>query len=189
MDWKTRNMSNDVPYYEREGWVRIKGFPNNFVNRKGEIASYQWSNQFKKKKKFLVMKQGVNPVSGYKQITLRSPGKKPGWTTVHKLVLETFHGPKPRGMEARHGVGGKHNNSAKNLCWGTHKDNVKDKLRDGITVRGSKNPMAKLNEDQVEFIRYLNGYVTHTYLAKLFNVSRPEISLIQGGQNWTFLTT
>ena len=45
---------------------------------------------------------------------------------VHVLVLSTFVGPRPDGMEVRHLDGNSLNNSLENLAWGTHKENTQD---------------------------------------------------------------
>lgn len=72
---------------------------------------------------------------------------------VHDLILETFVGPKPIGMEGRHWDGDKANNSLGNLCWGTRSQNEADKVRHGKSNRGSRHGMAKLTESEVLAIR------------------------------------
>jgi len=55
---------------------------------------------------------------------------------VHRFVLETFVGPCPEGMEARHLDGNPANNRLSNLCWSTHKENVRDQYKHGTAVFG-----------------------------------------------------
>ena len=50
---------------------------------------------------------------------------------VHIAVLETFTGPRPDGLEGRHLDGDSFNNRRENLAWGTHGENMEDKLRHG----------------------------------------------------------
>lgn len=50
---------------------------------------------------------------------------------VHRLVLEAFIGPCPKGMETLHHDDVKSNNRLDNLRWGTRKENVADRLRNG----------------------------------------------------------
>lgn len=45
---------------------------------------------------------------------------------VHRLVLETFVGDCPEGMDARHLVNDKLNNSIDNLKWGTRQEQIAD---------------------------------------------------------------
>lgn len=54
---------------------------------------------------------------------------------VHRLVLEVFIGPCPRGMEACHYPDAdKTNNHLENLRWDTHKENAKDRYRDRLPI-------------------------------------------------------
>lgn len=50
---------------------------------------------------------------------------------VHRLVLEAFVGPCPKGMEACHNDGDPTNNLLSNLRWDTHEANVADTKRHG----------------------------------------------------------
>ena len=76
---------------------------------------------------------------------------------VHCLILETFIGPCPPGMECRHLDGNALNNNLSNLKWGTKKENAQDTLRHGhhfhCEFRGVDHPMVKLTEAQVLEIR------------------------------------
>lgn len=53
---------------------------------------------------------------------------------VHKLVMITFVGPCPPGMEVLHGDGDKSNNSLVNLSYGTHLENMADAVAAGVMV-------------------------------------------------------
>jgi hypothetical protein len=55
--------------------------------------------------------------------------------TVHSLVAEAFHGPRPPGHEARHLDGNRQHNSPENVIWGTKSENTRDQVRHG-THRG-----------------------------------------------------
>jgi hypothetical protein len=50
---------------------------------------------------------------------------------VHRLVLEAFAGPCPRGHESLHGDGGPTDNKLSNLRWGTRTENIRDAVRHG----------------------------------------------------------
>lgn len=63
---------------------------------------------------------------GYCRVSLSKKGKKSSYRT-HRLVLETFVGPCPKGHETRHKDGDPANNRLDNLCWGTPKENAKDR--------------------------------------------------------------
>ncbi len=108
---------------------------------------------------------------------------------VHRLVLETFVGPCPDGMECRHLDGNPANNNLDNLCWGTPKENAKDRELHGKTVRGEKSGVAKLTQKQVvKIILYIkNGILSHSEIATILRTSKATISAIATKRNWGWL--
>lgn len=102
---------------------------------------------------------------------------------VHRIVLEAFVGPRPRGMECRHLDGNPRNNSLSNLCWGTHEENTADSRRlDRFAT--------KLTEAQVRAIRsrYAAGGVLQRELAAEFDTTRMNVSSIINRQSWKHLS-
>lgn len=77
---------------------------------------------------------------------------------VHHIVLEAFVGPCPPGMEACHNDGNSLNCSASNLRWDTRRNNLADRRRHGTDPTGSRNPLAKLDEECVILIRDLHNF-------------------------------
>jgi hypothetical protein len=69
---------------------------------------------------------------GYPTVTVKSRHRR-----VHQLVLETFIGPRPPGLECCHWDGVKINNRLMNLRWDTHAANAADsrRLRHEATLR------------------------------------------------------
>lgn len=57
---------------------------------------------------------------------------------IHRLVLETFIGPRPRGKECRHRNSIKSDNRLRNLCWGTPKQNTADRRKEGTLPVGKR---------------------------------------------------
>lgn len=55
---------------------------------------------------------------------------------VHRLVLETYRGPCPTGMEACHNNGNTRDNCLSNLRWDTPAENALDRVRHGTSGRG-----------------------------------------------------
>jgi hypothetical protein len=47
---------------------------------------------------------------------------------VHRLILETFVGPRPPGKQCRHLNGDSLDNRLENLAWGTFHENFADRL-------------------------------------------------------------
>ena len=62
--------------------------------------------------------------NGYRKITLNGKNHY-----VHLLVLRTFHGERPPNCEARHKNGNRLDNRKDNLCWGTKKQNGRDRVK------------------------------------------------------------
>ncbi len=109
---------------------------------------------------------------------------------IHRLVLETYIGSCPNGMECRHLDGDYSNNSLVNLCWGTHKENASDMVKHGTAFfsrRERKRGLpAKLSEEQVKTIRKMLkiGIVSQVEIAKFYNVSSQLISAIKKQRIW-----
>ncbi len=74
---------------------------------------------------------------GYPMVGLWVDGKQ-RTRLVHSLVLGAFVGPRPEGMECRHLDGDKTNNRLGNLAWGTHSDNMQDRVRHGDDLNAAK---------------------------------------------------
>jgi len=74
------------------------------------------------------------------------------------------------------------------LRLGTRDDNNKDRNQKSRQAIGERCGAAKLTGKDVKYIRLLlyEGY-TLTYIAQLFNVSRPSIANIQYGRTWNAL--
>jgi hypothetical protein len=128
-----------------------------------------------------VLKFGHNK-QGRRQVALCRDGVAIKYQ-VHRLVLEAFVGPCPPGLECRHGDGDHLNNRPGNLCWGTHTENMRDKVKHGTQYRGKDAiTNAKLTEDQVRAIRAAHG--TQHSIAGLFGTTRVNVQAIRNGRSW-----
>ena len=104
---------------------------------------------------------------------------------VHRLILETFVGPCPPGMEACHNDGDKLNNRLDNLRWDTRSANSFDAVRHG-TAGGERNGNAKLKKEQVIAIRHDDR--TPQKIANDYGISRSAIRLIKQRRTWQELS-
>lgn len=68
---------------------------------------------------------------------------------MHRLMLETFIGPCPEGMECRHLDGSRTNNRLDNLEWGTFTQNQEDKKKHGTHIDGEKHYRAQIKNKDV----------------------------------------
>ncbi len=165
---------------------QIPNFPSYCVTKDGRV----WSKKRLKAKGGWV-KQHFNS-AGYLNITLSERGK-PHQRMIHLLVLETYVGPCPKSMEARHLDGNKLNNKLGNLKWGTRSENQLDAVRhgtaQGLKNTGSKHGCSKLFEGQVRLIfnAYHNRGFTQKRLADYFGVSRSTIGNITSKKLWRYL--
>jgi len=123
------------------------------------------------------------PRGRYEQITLRL-NKRYKTVFVHRLILETFRGPCPKGHESRHLNGNSIDNRSSNLQWGTRQQNSDDKRKHGTMQAGEKNGQAKLTANQVSEIRKLRSSTTIDDLAMRFKMSRSQIKRIVYGISW-----
>ena len=104
----------------------ISGFPGYYINKNGRIWSGPKSSNYNKHGKFL------NPSLAHEYFQVRLYKNKKYYNRrVHRLVLETFVGPCPDGMETCHNNGIHTDNRLENLRWDTHSNNQKDSVKHG----------------------------------------------------------
>lgn len=72
---------------------------------------------------------------------------------VHVIVCETFHGPRPDGMQVAHENGVRTDCRAANLSWKTPVQNQADKVKHGTHLQGEQLYNAKLTEEAIRAIR------------------------------------
>jgi hypothetical protein len=167
----------------RDDMRPIPGFDGYLATRDGKV----WST---KTLRFLRPIKGSNyghlNVGLYRNTFLEMVG-------IHRCVLLAFVGPAPEGTECRHLNGNAADNRLENLCWGTHTENMQDRIRHGRFFqpdnRGEKCATHKLTEAQVLEIRrrYVPGVVTQRELSQEFGVCIPQISDIVNGREWKYL--
>jgi hypothetical protein len=107
---------------------------------------------------------------------------------VHRLVLETFVGPCPKGHQAGHKNGIRHDNRLCNLRWVTPQQNADERNVHGTTSRGEKVAQSKLNNEKVLKIHELAALgVLREDLAKQFGVHLANINAIVLRKAWKHL--
>jgi len=110
---------------------------------------------------------------------------------ICRLILKTFIGPCPDGMEACHWDGNPANNRLDNLRWDTRKANQADSIRHGTKCSppmrfGETHQKAKLTDEKVRFIRGIKEWPfgMQQEIARLFGVHRDTISRVRIGRFW-----
>lgn len=109
---------------------------------------------------------------------------------VHRLVLISFVGPCPDGLEACHGDTDKKNNRLSNLRWDTQQGNREDSIRHGkiAIVAGERHHSAKLTDFKVRLVLALLGCrARQKQIASLFAVGEATIGDIASGRSWAHI--
>jgi len=108
----------------RERWRRVRRGPGYKVSSEGRVKSLDRTLTDGRAAGGVMLTPWLDG-DGYPTVTINGED-----VPVHLLVLEQFHGPRPYGMEGCHGPGGRQDNRASELRWGTHRENEWDKKRD-----------------------------------------------------------
>lgn len=111
------------------------------------------------------------------KVRIHVPGR--GSTRIYRLILETFVGPCPPGMEGCHKDDNHENNALTNLYWGTKEENQIDAIQNG-------NGNNILTEDQVReaITLYRTGKWTYVALSRRYGVTPENISMAVRGLTW-----
>lgn len=156
----------------------IPGYEHYIVSRSGRIINRDGT----------VLKPATNE-SGYHRVWLYN---EQGRTRkrVHVIICETFHGPKPSPEhEVLHRDGNRTNNTPENLRWGTHQENTQDKVEQG-SVRGERNPRAKITDAQAAEIQRLRASgMTLKLIAETFHISMVQTWRICNGRRKSAFST
>ena len=108
---------------------------------------------------------------------------------VHVLVLQAFIGNRPDNHECNHLNAIKNDNRLENLEYCTKSENIRYSYNFPRKLGGTKGEnhhKAKLTRNDVKEIRqlYLSKQYTQVQLAKIFNVTQTNISIITRGDGW-----
>jgi hypothetical protein len=171
-----------------EMWCPIDGWPGYEVSDWGRVRSYWGPGGGSQGRRGIgltpkiiggyVLKKGHRSVLLY-----RNHSTEKRRVCVHILVLETFVGPCPPGMECCHNDGNPGNNRLSNLRWDTRSSNQKDALKHG--AHGT----AKVTEAMVPAIwRRLILRDPDAEIARDFGVSNISIHGIKSGRHWSYIT-
>lgn len=161
--------------------AEIPGFPDYYVTTEGRVFSrLNWRGYGVRE---------VTPVDGaggYLKVRLRAPGGARVNRAVHRLVAETFLGPRPADSQIRHLNGNRTDNRVDNLAWGTAAENAADRDTHGTTARGARNGYARLSEGDIPPIRaLLRGSMSQREVARRYGVSQSAIYSINAGRTWS----
>lgn len=164
--------------YEVSDWGRVRGLDRIVRRRDGHTQRIRGR-----------VLMPCPDTHGYLQVNLLRSGKhtKRG---VHVLVMAAFIGPRPPGMQIRHGPNGKLDNSLANLSYGTQSENQQDRRRDGTHIEGERSSGARLTEAIVRECRerYARGDASMRGLAREFQVSYNTMGQALRRTRWKHVT-
>lgn len=178
-----------------EEWRKIQGFPDYAVSSHGRVKRIAYTKRYRTTGRVLNSKPGPG---GYVMVSLYENGKHCS-RSVHSIVCEAFHGPRPScDHQVAHNDGSRGNNHAHNLRWATREENMDDKRRHGTMptgdhhhsrinpsrlARGERNGGGgKLTEHDVRAIRE-DGRL-HRVIAEQYGVVKSMVSMIKRRETW-----
>ncbi len=112
--------------YERK---EIPGFPDYYADTNSNIWSYKKHQGSLVPRKLKLCKNK----KGYLLVKIGGVVRQ-----VHRLILMTFIGKCPEGMQTCHNNGIKDDNRVENLRWDTPKNNCADRRKHGNQIMGEK---------------------------------------------------
>jgi hypothetical protein len=167
----------------KEIWKPVVGWQGLYgVSNMGRVRSYQLKGprgqrSIRSEPKLMRLAKRT----GYPSVSLESSGVKVS-CSVHRLVLEAFVGPCPKGMECAHNNGVRDDCRLSNLRWDTPSNNNADKNKHGTAYRGERVNTAVLNPKLVRWLR-ASG-LGDTELANSLGVHRTTIWQARTARSW-----
>lgn len=168
----------------------ITGYPGYYVTKFGEV--YSRISRCSRPGPPIWYKKVLWKKNGYWAVTLHVPKhvhpRRQVNVYVHRLVLETFVGKCPPGMECLHKDGNKGNCRLANLRWDTRVANRSDMKVHGSRPIGETHGLHRLTRDNVLSIRrMLRQGVLHRDIALTFGIHKSTVSHIAVGSTWGWL--
>lgn len=143
-------------YYEVSSDGRVRSVDRVVVRSDGQTRHFRGQ----------MMTPQLDSQGRYLQLHLKRGGSDRIFS-VHRLVLEAFRGPCPRGEEGCHGNDIKDDNRLENLRWDTKPTNAADQLANGCNPRANKTHCPRGHEYTVE-----NTYVGTKANGRTFRACR-----------------
>jgi hypothetical protein len=105
-----------------------------------------------------------------------------GMLRASRVSWVLAHGDIPKGLWVLHRCCNPPCVRPSHLYLGTHKDNCRDMVRDGHSLKGERNPFAKLSPRTVVLIRRATG--ENAEIGRRYGVTGPTVSEIKTGKIW-----
>lgn len=176
-DKKMKEIWKDIPGYEGKYQASNLGRIRS-VERKVRGICHFTNKEFERTIKSRILKPGRYCKSNHVSVIL---GKGTSGKPVHQLIMKTFVGEMPKGMEVLHINGNPLDNRLSNLRYGTRRENILDVYYQGRKWR-------KLTLEDVYYIRFciLCG-ISQRAIAREVKISDSVISSIKKGRSYSWL--
>lgn len=163
-----------------EHWKPVVGFETYYqISNTGKL----WSLR---KKKYRI---GFDNGRGYLNVTL-SVQDKTSNRRIHQMVMESFVGPRPPGLDINHIDGKKTNNRLSNLEYVTRTENLKHAYKLGLLLHTESGFKAGHTHNRtitiadVKRIRASEGGAALQKLAEELNMNVCQLYKIRNGTRW-----
>ena len=169
---------------DEEIWKPVVGFEGWYdVSNRGRIRRLYNGGE----DGWRILKPSINQTgTGYYQVSLSKNGKVQRNTLVHIVVAEAFNGPRPPGLLVLHRNGKSLECNEGNLYYGTHQQNMADRVTHGTSNRGQRHGMSRLTNAQAADIRARYKPGMGPALSREFGVSKQTITRIVAGTTWQY---
>lgn len=170
-------------------WRPVVGWDRYSVSNTGLVVRV--AGHFTSKRLGVPLKQHVDSAGlGYQLVRL-CKDSKPQSRSVHVLVCEAFHGPRPPGMQVDHIDGNPSNNHASNLRWVTPLVNTRCAIERNAGCpgnRGESQHSARLTGFQVRIMRWIRDFGAERgwqrMLSEIWDIEFNTINSAVHGRSW-----
>lgn len=137
-----RTLPKDMP--SSAEWLPVVGFEELYeISRWGQVYSIRHDK----------MRKGAIDSKGYIRVTFWSKGVS-CTKQIHRVVMEAFVGPCPKGYQVNHRDSNPSNNCVENIEYITGSENCRHAYRDGRNCRkGESHNQAKFTDNAIRDIR------------------------------------
>lgn len=175
----------DIPGFD--GWYSVSNFGNVRSNQRVIQRRHPGGNVHSKIVNERIMKRYSSKTQYGRMSVNLSVNGVAKTHLVHHLVMRSFFGEMPEGMEVAHNDGDPRNNRLDNLRYSTPMENTADKFSHGTVLVGEAVKTSKLTARQVSEIRSLRSKATVYQIADSFGISIAQVSRIHTGKRWGHL--
>lgn len=177
--------------HSAEEWRSVAGFSGYEVSSFGRVRSWRPINGRPETITIdpRILAQTKSAAGGHRIVTLCN-GRRTGnaQRLVHRLVLESFVGPCPEGMECCHSNGDPSDNRLENLRWDSRRANAADRDAHGRTYRGDVHWNVRINSDIARrVIGMLMSGITQVAICKELGLAKHIVCDIKRKRTWSTL--